>query len=307
MKVIVENLTKRIGQQTMLDSLSFEAKRGEVLGFLGLDGAGKTTLLRVISGFLRPDSGNVFVGKNSILKNNRHIRKNIGYLPESNPLYYDMNVIDFLNFVAKLNKVPKYMIPTRIMDMLRFCGLEQEKHKNIKELSKGYRQRVGIAQALIHDPSIVLLDEPTTGLDPNQTNEIRQMIRAIGKEKTVILCSHLLSEIESTCDKVVILNRGVAVASGTTMELKRGSGNNRVLEFMVSSVDPILVEEKLKEVDGVVKIKFLKDFFELTVRRNINIEKSLFEMCKTEGWYFKQLNEVKTTLEDIFLQLTQGL
>jgi len=307
MKVVVENLTKHIGQQTMLDSLSFEAKRGEVLGFLGPDRAGKTTLLRIIAGFLRPDGGNVFIGKNSILKNNKNLRKKIGYLPEKNPLYYDMSIIDFLNFIAKLNDVPKYMIPTRIMDMLRFCGLEHEKHKNIKELSKGYRQRVGIAQALIHNPDIILLDEPTTGLDPNQTNEIRQMIRAIGKEKTVILCSHLLSEIESTCDKVVILNHGVAVASGTTMELKRGSGNNRVLEFMAYGADSSEIKEKLKELNGVIKIEFIKDYFELTVKRDISIEKDLFKMCVKEGWYFKQLSEVKTTLEDIFLQLTQGL
>lgn len=220
MDVVVENLSKSFGFQKAVDSISFRVGKGEILGFLGPNGAGKTTTMKMITCFLFPDEGNIYVDKYSIRKNPYKIKQFIGYLPEHNPLYEDMNVIDFLIFIAKLHNIPHYKITARVLDMLRLCGLENEKHKTIGQLSKGYKQRVGLAQALIHDPEIVVLDEPTTGLDPNQIIEIRELIRNIGKEKTVILSSHILAQIEMTCDRVLIINKGKIVADGTSAELR---------------------------------------------------------------------------------------
>lgn len=240
MDVVVENLTKSFENQKAVDSISFKAKRGEILGFLGPNGAGKTTTMKIMAGLLTPDFGNITFGDYSIWKQAGKIKNIIGYLPERNPLYDEMNVIDFLFFISKLHNIPKYKITSRVLDMIRLCGLDNDKHKQIGELSKGFRQRVGIAQALIHDPEVVILDEPTTGLDPNQIFGIRKIIKEIGEEKTVILSSHILSEIETTCDQVMIMSNGKIVANGTTIRTSsqigcrilpenrhQGWGNNR--------------------------------------------------------------------------------
>ena len=235
MDVVVENLTKSFGYQKAVDSVSFEVKKGEILGFLGPNGAGKTTTLKIMSCFLFPDYGNIRIGKYSIHKNPYKIKQIIGYLPEHNPLYEEMNVIDFLDFIARVHNIPKYKIIPKVMDMIRMCGLDNEKHKTIRELSKGYRQRVGLAQALIHDPEVLLLDEPTTGLDPNQIVEIRELIKNIGREKTVIMSSHILAEIEATCDRVLIINKGKIVADGTSAELRNKSDKGKLLKICIDS------------------------------------------------------------------------
>ena len=207
MDIKLDNLTKIYGYQKAVDNISFEVKTGEILGFLGPNGAGKTTTMKAITCYLTPNYGDIKVGGLSVLGNPDKVKKHIGYLPENNPLYNDMPVIDYLKFVAELQGVPKNQLKDRIFEMIQICGLKGEKHKKIRELPKGYKQRVGLAQALIHDPEVLILDEPTTGLDPNQIVEIRALIKKIGREKTVILSSHILAEVEITCQRVLVIDR----------------------------------------------------------------------------------------------------
>ena len=227
MDITIDNLVKKYGGQRAVDHISFTVKTGEIVGFLGPNGAGKTTTMRMITGFITPTEGRITVGGMEIADQMDKIKKHIGYLPENNPLYQDMPVIDYLEYVAGLQGIPKENQPVRVAEMIRITGLNPEKHKKISELSKGFRQRVGLAQAMIHDPEILILDEPTTGLDPNQIVEIRKLIRELGRHKTVILSTHILSEVEATCDRILIINRGKIVADGTSDLLrKQARGRN---------------------------------------------------------------------------------
>lgn len=306
MDVVVENLSKSFGFQKAVDSISFRVGKGEILGFLGPNGAGKTTTMKMITCFLFPDEGNIYVDKYSIRKNPYKIKQFIGYLPEHNPLYEDMNVIDFLIFIAKLHNIPHYKITARVLDMLRLCGLENEKHKTVGQLSKGYKQRVGLAQALIHDPEIVVLDEPTTGLDPNQIIEIRELIRNIGKEKTVILSSHILAQIEMTCDRVLIINKGKIVADGTSAELRK-SNTEKVLKVCILGEDTNTVYESLCLLEHLENIHTVgENCFQLQTTADYEIEKDIFRLCESRRWYIKELIPVERRLEDIFRQLTRN-
>ena len=307
MDVVVENLTKFFENQKAVDSISFKAKRGEILGFLGPNGAGKTTTMKIMAGLLTPDFGNITFGDYSIWKQAGKIKSIIGYLPERNPLYDEMNVIDFLFFISKLHNIPKYKITSRVLDMIRLCGLDNDKHKQIGELSKGYRQRVGIAQALIHDPEVVILDEPTTGLDPNQIFGIRKIIKEIGEEKTVILSSHILSEIETTCDQVMIMSNGKIVANGTTSELRRKSDAEYCLKVGIKGGETSDIHKALDNLPGVLHIEIIhKQNFELQCKPDIEIEKSIFSLCQDNNWYISELTPVQTRLEDIFRKVTQN-
>ena len=307
MDVVVENLTKSFENQKAVDSISFKAKRGEILGFLGPNGAGKTTTMKIMAGLLTPDFGNITFGDYSIWKQAGKIKNIIGYLPERNPLYDEMNVIDFLFFISKLHNIPKYKITSRVLDMIRLCGLDNDKHKQIGELSKGFRQRVGIAQALIHDPEVVILDEPTTGLDPNQIFGIRKIIKEIGEEKTVILSSHILSEIETTCDQVMIMSNGKIVANGTTSELRRKSDAEYCLKIGIKGGATTDIHEALNDLPGVLHIEIiLKQNFELQCKPDVEIEKSIFNLCQENNWYISELTPVQTRLEDIFRKVTQN-
>ena len=307
MDVIVENLTKSFENQKAVDSISFQAKRGEILGFLGPNGAGKTTTMKIMAGLLTPDFGNITFGDYSIGKQTGKIKNIIGYLPERNPLYNEMNVIDFLFFISKLHNIPKYKITSRVLDMIRLCGLDNDKHKQIGELSKGFRQRVGIAQALIHDPEVVILDEPTTGLDPNQIFRIRKIIKEIGEEKTVILSSHILSEIETTCDQVMIMSNGKIVANGTTSELRRKSDAEYCLKVGIKGGETSDIHKALDNLPGVLHIEIIhKQNFELQCKPDIEIEKSIFSLCQDNNWYISELTPVQTRLEDIFRKVTQN-
>lgn len=307
MDVIVENLTKSFKNQKAVDSISFQAKRGEILGFLGPNGAGKTTTMKIMAGLLTPDFGNITFGDYSIGKQTGKIKNIIGYLPERNPLYNEMNVIDFLFFISKLHNIPKYKITSRVLDMIRLCGLDNDKHKQIGELSKGFRQRVGIAQALIHDPEVVILDEPTTGLDPNQIFGIRKIIKEIGEEKTVILSSHILSEIETTCDQVMIMSNGKIVANGTTSELRRKSDAEYCLKVGIKGGETSDIHKALDNLPGVLHIEIIhKQNFELQCKPDIEIEKSIFSLCQDNNWYISELTPVQTRLEDIFRKVTQN-
>ena len=307
MDVIVENLTKSFENQKAVDSISFQAKRGEILGFLGPNGAGKTTTMKIMAGLLTPDFWNITFGDYSIGKQAGKIKHIIGYLPERNPLYNEMNVIDFLFFISKLHNIPKYKITSRVLDMIRLCGLDNDKHKQIGELSKGFRQRVGIAQALIHDPEVVILDEPTTGLDPNQIFGIRKIIKEIGEEKTVILSSHILSEIETTCDQVMIMSNGKIVANGTTSELRRKSDAEYCLKVGIKDGETSDIHKALSSLPGVLHIEIIhKQNFELQCKPDVEIEKSIFSLCQDNNWYISELTPVQTRLEDIFRKVTQN-
>ena len=217
MAIEVKNLTKFFGKTRVLDNLSFNIDKGEIIGFLGPNGAGKTTTMRILTGFLAPSSGDVRIGGLEVLEHTLSIRKKIGYLPENNPLYLDMKVFEYLEFIASTKNIPDSK--SEIRRVVRVCGLTDRMGQTIGELSKGYRQRVGLAQALLGDPEIIILDEPTSGLDPNQIMEIRNLIKKIGETKTIILSTHILSEIQATCNRAIIINKGKIVASGTTDEL----------------------------------------------------------------------------------------
>lgn len=307
MDVVVENLTKSFGFQKAVDSVSFNVKKGEILGFLGPNGAGKTTTMKIMSCFLFPDYGNIYFGKYSIHKNPYKIKQLIGYLPEHNPLYDEMNVIDFLDFIARIHNIPHYKIIPKVMDMIRMCGLENEKHKSIRELSKGYRQRVGLAQALIHDPEVLILDEPTTGLDPNQIIEIRELIKNIGREKTVIMSSHILAEIEATCDRVLIINKGKIVANGTSAELRNKSTHNKLLKLAIQGGKDTDIYEELALIPEIENIIISSEnHFEVQCNRGTEIEKDIFAICCQNNWYIQELTPIETRLEDIFRQVTQN-
>ena len=307
MNVIVEDLTKIFEFQKAVDSVSFRAQKGEILGLLGPYGSGKSTPLRMLAGLLVPTQGIIRFDNYTHERNTNKIKKLIGYLPEQTPLYDSMNVIDFLFFLTKLYDVPRYKVTSRVLDMISLCGLEHEKHKLIRELSKGQRQRLGIAQALIHDPEVLLLDEPTTGLDPNQTFGIREIIKNIGQEKTIIISSHILSEIENTCDRVMIISKGKIVANGTTSELRRESGSEYGLKLAIKGGDIPVIHEALCELPQVQDIQILhKQEFELRCAPQAGVEKAIFELCKDNDWYITEMTPVQTRLEDIFRQVTQN-
>lgn len=307
MDIKIENLTKKYGYQKAVDNISFNVKTGEIVGFLGPNGAGKTTTMKIITNYLNCEGGDVTIGGKSIKTNAEEIKKHIGYLPESNPLYNDMPVIDYLEFCAALQGIEDKYIPSRVREMVRVCGLNSEKHKKIGELSKGYRQRVGIAQAMIHDPEILILDEPTTGLDPNQIVEIRKLIRELGKEKTVILSTHILSEVEATCDRILIINKGVIVADGTAESLRKKAKGNEVLSITIEDGDPDVIYKTLKAISTIDAVDFSdrsKNRFEIQSSIGSSSKREIFNVCVKNGWVLTEMTASETKLEDIFRELT---
>lgn len=309
MDIVVENITKKFGTQKAVDNVSFIVKTGEVLGFLGPNGAGKTTTMKAITCFLMPNEGDIKVGGISIKDNPEEIKKHIGYLPENNPLYNDMPVIDYLIFIANLHHIPKNRIKVRILEMVNLCGLEGEKHKKIGELSKGYKQRVGLAQALIHDPKVLVLDEPTSGLDPNQIVEIRDLIRKIGREKTVILSSHILAEVEATCDRILIINKGVIVANGSSGQLRKQAQGREILKITIEGGEVNTVFKTLQELKNTELVDFISKSdcqFEVQSKPDTSSRKDIFKLCVDNGWYLTELTPTETKLEDVFRELTMN-
>jgi ABC-2 type transport system ATP-binding protein len=307
MNIKVEHFTKVYGTQRAVDDISFEVKTGEILGFLGPNGAGKTTTMKGITTFLEPSAGNIFIGEYSIHSNPQEIRKNIGYLPENNPLYNEMPVIDYLYFAGAMHDLPKDKINERIIHMVNICGLEGEKHKKINELSKGYKQRVGLAQALIHDPAVLILDEPTSGLDPNQIIEIRDLIRRIGKEKTVIMSSHILAEVEATCDRILIINKGKIVADGTADDLRKRSQGNEIIQVTIEDGSRNEIYEALKNIETVQLIDFIdhkENSFEIQSRPELSSRRNVFNLCLEKNWVLTEMKVTEAKLEDVFRELT---
>jgi ABC-2 type transport system ATP-binding protein len=307
MDIVVENLTKVYGAQRAVDDITFRVKTGEVLGFLGPNGAGKTTTMKAITTYLNPTNGDIHVGEFSIHEKPGEIKKRIGYLPESNPLYQDMAIIDYLKYVARLQGIESAKVDDRIRDMVNICGLEGEKHKKISELSKGYRQRVGLAQALIHDPEVLILDEPTSGLDPNQIVEIRELIKKIGREKTVILSSHILAEVEATCDRIMIINKGKIVADGSADELRKHAQGKEILRVKIEDAEHDEIFEKIQELASVELVDFINkntNLFEVQSKKDLSSRKDIFKLCVKNKWILTEMSPIETKLEDVFRELT---
>jgi ABC-2 type transport system ATP-binding protein len=307
MDIKIHNLSKSYGFQKAVNDISFEVHTGEILGFLGPNGAGKTTTMKMITGYIDADQGEILIGGRSI--HSSDLRRHIGYLPEHNPLYQDMPVIDYLEFCAALQGVARDRIPERVREMVRVCGLDVEKHKRIRELSKGYRQRVGLAQAMIHDPEILILDEPTTGLDPNQIVEIRELIKKLGKEKTVILSTHILPEVEATCDRILIINQGRIVADGASETLRKQAQGQQVLHVRIEAGPPDEILAQLRALSGVALVDFLsrdESRFEIQSKPDVSSNREIFDLCVKNKWALTEMIPFETRLEDVFRNLTMN-
>jgi ABC-2 type transport system ATP-binding protein len=306
----INHLTKVYGEQKAVDNISFKVEKGEILGFLGPNGAGKTTTMKVITCYMPPTSGEVTVGGFPVLENSIEVRRMIGYLPEANPLYGDMNTIDFLRYVADLRGIAKSAQNSRIQDMIDICGLGDVLHKNINELSKGYRQRVGLAQAMVHNPEILILDEPTIGLDPNQVVDIRNLIKRLGREKTVILSTHILSEVQATCDRAIIINNGQIVADSSLADLQRDLEGKASINLEIKASDNS-IEAHLKTIVGVEEVREL--FTDDSSTCNFNIvsiagsdpRELIFRKAVENGWVIIGMAREIRSLEDVFHQLTK--
>ena len=307
MEVVVKNLTKRYKGFKAVDNISFRVNQGEVLGFLGPNGAGKSTTMKVITSYIAPSEGDVEVGGYSVITHPEEVKKLIGYLPENNPLYLDMPIMDYLEFSARLQGVPKEKVNQRVREMIKVCGLSGEKRKLIAELSKGYRQRVGLAHAMIHDPQVLILDEPTSGLDPNQIIEIRKLIKDIGKQKTVILSTHILPEVEATCDRILIINKGHIVADGTPETLRKQAKGREIIRVKIEDGKEAEISAALKSLTsvlGVENISGRENTFEVQADKFAAPKRDIYKMCVDKGWVLTEMVPYETSLEDIFHDLT---
>ena len=306
--ISVNGLTRSYGDFKAVDDISFTVREGEITGLLGPNGAGKTTTLRMLSCYLRADKGSVIVDGINAADNPLGIKKMVGYLPESAPLYGDMIVFDYLMYVAELHGIPGAQ---RVGEVAEICRIKEVMHKNINELSKGYRQRVGLAHAMIHDPQILILDEPTSGLDPIEIVEIRNLIRELGKKKTVILSTHILSEVEATCDRVIIINRGRIVADDKTELLQSAAGGNRKIIIRISGADYTTVRSAMMNINGVKSVEPLEDSeftaVSIAVSGNAELRPDIFKTVSSKNWLMYEMKQEQVSLENIFRELTVGV
>ena len=304
----VENLVKHYGDVKAVQDISFRVDDGEILGFLGANGAGKSTTLKVITGFLSPTSGNVFVDDLNILDDSLDIRKRVGYLPELNPLYEEMMVYDLLAFVAQVRGIQGRAFKDALGRVVAQCGLKGVVHRTVGECSKGYKQRIGLATAMIHDPDILIMDEPVSGLDPNQIVEIRELIRSLGKEKTLVISSHILQEIEATVDRIIIIKEGQIVADGTRDELMSGFRGRTRLILEVKDAQPEGIhrlEEQLPDITvaGVTE-KDSSRTLAIEYDRSLDLREDIFLFARDNGWVLLEMSQVRVQLEDVFRTLT---
>jgi ABC-2 type transport system ATP-binding protein len=295
-----------------LRGVTFNVREGECFGYLGQNGAGKTTTMKVITCYLPPTAGSVDVEGYSVADHSFEVRGKIGYLPELNPLYLDMNVLEYLEYSAQLFGIKNALLRERMGEMVDVCGLGDVRHKDIGELSKGYRQRVGLAQAMIHDPQVLILDEPTSGLDPNQIVEIRNLIKKLGRAKTVVLSTHILSEVQATCDRVIIINKGKIVADGTPEQLRQNfRGTESVTLELKANVGNAMTDifPKLKSVPSVETVEYggqSGDAHRFTVHtlKGSDIREQLFHKAVSEHWTLLEMSRKSTSLEEVFHELT---
>ncbi len=305
MSISVKGITKFYGKQKALDNVSFEISSGEIFGFLGPNGAGKSTMMKIITGFIPPSSGEILVNGLDILEKSLEVRKQIGYLPENNPLYLDMYVREYLYFVARLYKLSPKNAKERTDEMILKTGLTIEQKKKIGALSKGYRQRVGLAQALIHDPSVLILDEPTSGLDPNQIVEIRNLIAEVGKQKTVLLSTHLMQEVEAICNRVIIINNGKIVADNSKEDLQRQTSASNHQTVIVEFNTTVSRDELLK-IKGVSKVQGLKQYnWLIEGNTSEDIRPEVFQFAVKQGLTVLSMQKKEMSLEQVFQELTK--
>lgn len=301
MSIKVEHITKLYGEQKALNDVSFEVNTGEVVGFLGPNGAGKSTMMKIITCFIPQTSGKVSVCGYDVSEQSIEVRKQVGYLPEHNPLYLDMYVKEYLEFIAGLHHLKN--VKERIAEMIEVTGLQVEQKKKIGALSKGYRQRVGLAQALIHDPQVLILDEPTTGLDPNQLAEIRNLIIEVGKQKTVMLSTHIMQEVEAMCDRVIIINKGRLVADQETESLQQHSGNVQVITV---EFDKPAAKSALKNIPGVSDVYQMEgNTWQLHSTSQRDIRPDIFQFAVQNKLAVLELRKEEQRLEDVFKKLTK--
>jgi len=305
--ISVSDLSKNYGEVMAVKNISFSIRKGEITGLLGPNGAGKTTTLRMLTCYLKPTSGKIVVGDYLANENPYEVRNIIGYLPESAPIYGDMIVYDYLDYIRRIRGIEN---TGRIKEIADICGLNQMMHKNVAELSKGYKQRVGLAHAMISDPQILIMDEPTSGLDPNQIIEIRNLIREIGKEKTVILSTHILSEVEATCDRVIIIDKGEIVADNQTSELKSFKGGENRILIKAGNVDFDTLNNELKKIKGVTDVKRGEDneFTSAVIiaAADEEIRPAIFKMISEKSWILYEMVKETRSLENVFRELTRS-
>jgi len=304
MSITISNLTKNYGDQKAIDNISFTAANNEIVGFLGPNGAGKSTTMKIVTGYVKADSGNVIVNGIDVNTNSVEAKKQIGYLPEGNPLYHEMYVREYLNFIAEIHQI-KTNRKKRIEEVIDITGLRIESNKKTGQLSKGYKQRVGLAAALIHNPGVLILDEPTSGLDPNQIVEIRQVIKNLGKDKTVLFSSHILQEVESICDRVVIINKGSIVADDTLSNLRVANNAYHIVMVQFSAaVDP----QELLKLDGVQKIDEENSFlYKIQTSDPENIKRQILKLSLEKNLNILSLQSEVKSLEEVFRNLTGNI
>ena len=305
----VENLTKRYAGQTAIQDLNFEVGKGEIMGFLGPNGAGKTTTMRILASFMPPTSGRASVAGFDIFEHSLQARAHLGYMPENNPLYNDMRVTEYLDYRAALKGVPHRRVGERVGDVKELCGLKDVEKKIIGALSKGFRQRVGLADALLHEPDLLILDEPTIGLDPNQIRQVRELIKNLGKQHTILLSTHILPEVEMTCSRVIIIHNGrieacdtpenllnqIRTASGVLLEAKTGSDNGA---------------EELRRIPGVKDVSVSREgdwqVFSLRADAEADVRPEVFRLASDRRWTVRELSQRRATLEDVFVEITHA-
>ncbi len=300
MSIKVSKLTKRYGEQLAANNLSFEVNRGQICGFLGPNGAGKTTTMKMLSCYTIPTSGSAYVAGFDVEKNPHEVRSNLGYLPEHNPLYKNMYVKEYLHFVGQLFRVSE--VKKRVDELIEVTGLTKEQHKRIQSLSKGYRQRVGLAQAIIHDPDVLVLDEPTSGLDPNQLAEIRQLIQHLGQNKTVLFSSHIMQEVEAICDRIIIINNGNLVADESKDVLKNRLAGNQRVELLFERAPQKNILEKLSVVQSIKQRG--QNGFVIWSKGETDIRRELFLFAKQNNYIILEMKELDVSVESVFQQLT---
>lgn len=304
MSIQIENLIKIYGKQKALDGISFKTEAGEIIGLVGPNGAGKSTLMKIISCYLPQTSGNAFVCGFDVIEQSIEVRKKVGYLPEHNPLYLDMYIPEYLTFVAGIYKLGK-TTNVRVAEMIEITGLLPERRKKIGALSKGYRQRVGIAQALIHNPEVLILDEPTSGLDPNQILEIRNLIKAIGKEKTVLFSTHIMQEVEAVCDRVIILDHGKIITDQKTEELHHSL--NTSIQVISIEFDKLVEEELLMNIPGIIQVEKMDgNLWKVKANKEKDIRPLLFNFAVEHNVTVLSMNMEEQSLEETFFRLTKN-
>ncbi len=300
MSIEVKELTKIYGEQKALEEVSFEINKGEIVGFLGPNGAGKSTCMKILTTYLPPDYGHARVAGFDVEAESLELKKKVGYLPEQNPLYLDMYVKEFLSFVGRIHNVKQ--LKNRVAEMVEMTGLELEQNKKIKSLSKGYKQRVGLAQAMIHNPEVLILDEPTAGLDPNQLAEIRNLIKDFGKDKTVLFSSHIMQEVQAICDRVIIINKGQIVADERISVLSQSRQENETVRVKIKEID---TEDGFTGMPGLKNVLRKGSFFELVFSKNENAVETVFQWVNDRGLTVLHMERAESSLEDIFQLLTK--